>query len=438
MPLLRLLVGQKRGQRSDGGRILFYIHFPDLLLARGRARWWKRLYRLPFDALEPWSMGFADALAVNSAFTRSVVADTWPRLAAERTLEVVYPCVEVPEDETNGSGDEKGKEGRQSIAGKATKDGRQEKDAVKTTDEAPPLVWPTPPNTRILLSINRFERKKDIGLALRAFAALPQHLIAPRRSPNTQSSTSKSSSPPPTARLVIAGGYDARVQENVQYHQELCQLAESLGLSHATARTVPSALTAASSPVPHPSQGPSDTPAPPQVLFLLSVPSALKSALLRSATCLLYTPRNEHFGIVPLEAMAAGVPVLAADSGGPRETVVDGVTGWLRDPDDLAAWADVLETVVTSGDDATARADGRRGMTEKQRREMGQAGRRRVRENFSAGSMARRLDDVINDMLAAPPVSRAGAGWLGGIALVLAGTAVAVLGVAVAVVLGRS
>src|SRR6187551_2897218 len=32
--------------------VFFYCHFPDLLLVRGRARWWKRLYRLPFDALE--------------------------------------------------------------------------------------------------------------------------------------------------------------------------------------------------------------------------------------------------------------------------------------------------------------------------------------------------------------------------------------------------
>jgi alpha-1,3/alpha-1,6-mannosyltransferase len=45
--------------------------------------------------------------------------------------------------------------------------------------------------------------------------------------------------------------------------------------------------------------------------------------------CLLYTPTEEHFGIVPLEAMSAGTPVIAVDSGGPKETVDNEVTGFL-------------------------------------------------------------------------------------------------------------
>lgn len=42
--------------------------------------------------------------------------------------------------------------------------------------------------------------------------------------------------------------------------------------------------------------------------------------------------QDEHFGIVPLEAMAAHKPVVACNSGGPVETVVDGLTGFLCDP----------------------------------------------------------------------------------------------------------
>jgi glycosyltransferase involved in cell wall biosynthesis len=56
-------------------------------------------------------------------------------------------------------------------------------------------------------------------------------------------------------------------------------------------------------------------------------------ALLRSADLVLCTPRYEPFGIVPLEAMACGVPVVATAVGGLTDTVVDGVTGVHVRPD---------------------------------------------------------------------------------------------------------
>lgn len=42
--------------------------------------------------------------------------------------------------------------------------------------------------------------------------------------------------------------------------------------------------------------------------------------------------QDEHFGIVPLEAMAAQKPVIACNSGGPVETVKNGATGYLCEP----------------------------------------------------------------------------------------------------------
>ena len=125
------------------------------------------------------------------------------------------------------------------------------------------------------------------------------------------------------------------------------------------------------------------------VLFLLSVPDQLKSSLLKAAKLLLYTPANEHFGIVPLEAMLAGVPVLASNSGGPLETVIDAVTGWLRSVDHPFQWTEVIHQVLDQ-------------LPEAQLKEIGENGKRHVREDFSKSKMAQTLDQEIEEMIKAP------------------------------------
>ncbi|KAK4142766.1 glycosyltransferase [Dichotomopilus funicola] len=356
--------------------IFFYCHFPDLLLARGRAQLWKRLYRAPFDALERWSMGFADAIAVNSAFTRGVVEATWPGLANSKTLHVVYPCVDVssPTQKKNNTKNKEQNQDKQTNPDETT--------SPEPSLEIEPLPWA---QDGIILSINRFERKKDIALALHAFARLP---------PSQRK----------TAKLILAGGYDPRVTENVAYHTELQHLATSLNLHHATAKTLVSAVTLPQN---------QDTI---DVLFLLSVPDLLKEILLRSARLLLYTPRNEHFGIVPLEAMLRGLPVLAANSGGPRETVVDGVTGWLRDPDDVDGWSEVLGKVLND-------------IPQKELEKMGKAGVERVKDGFGEEKMAETLDGILDQMHAGPLVSN--------VSVLLAGVVVAVGVLIPVLVVGR-
>lgn len=245
-------------------RILFYGHFPDKYLA-DHSSLVKKLYRMPFDAVEQWSTGLSDVIVVNSKFTQSVFRKAFPKIKSE--LGVVYPCVNTQEFEN---------------------------------------VQPSPftPKT-FMLSINRFERKKNIALAISSFAH------ARKSVPDTQSANTK---------LIIAGGYDFKVLENQSYMADLQSLCASLGLTYATVW-----------PTDGLSAYPTKAVQSKDIVFIPSVPDSIKKSLLKDASVLAYTPSNEHFGIVPLEAMLAGTPVIAANSGGPLETVT-AQTGWQCNP----------------------------------------------------------------------------------------------------------
>jgi glycosyltransferase involved in cell wall biosynthesis len=119
----------------------------------------------------------------------------------------------------------------------------------------------------------------------------------------------------------------------------------------------------------------------PLIEFIGEIGDAEKSAFLGGANALLF-PINwpEPFGLVMIEAMACGTPVVAYDYGSTREVIDEGMTGFVVEDEDAA-----VEAVR-----AAARLD---------RRDI----RRRFERRFSAIAMARGYLDIYADRLARAP-----------------------------------
>jgi glycosyltransferase involved in cell wall biosynthesis len=158
---------------------------------------------------------------------------------------------------------------------------------------------------------------------------------------------------------VAGGGESARVEEDPE-GRRLAALAESLGVAE-------------------------------RVHLRGRIERDAVPALLRSADAVVCVPWYEPFGIVPLEAMACGVPVVASAVGGLVDTVVDGVTGTHvppRDPDRVArALSALLE-------DESLRA------------RLGAAGRERVTRRYTWDRVASSTLGVYHDLLERPALAR--------------------------------
>ncbi|KAJ6829769.1 alpha-1,3/1,6-mannosyltransferase ALG2-like [Iris pallida] len=274
-------------------KVIFYCHFPDMLLAQHTTAL-RRMYRKPIDMIEEATTGMADMVLVNSKFTAHTFANTFRRLH----LRGVEPAVLYP--------------------------------AVNLEQFSEPCTYKLN-----FLSINRFERKKNLQLAISAFALLCSFESS---LPNNLSE----------ATLTIAGGFDKRLKENVEYLEELKRLAETEGVSD-------------------------------RVAFLTSCSTAERNALLSRCISVLYTPKDEHFGIVPLEAMAAQKPVIACNSGGPVETIKHEITGFLCEPTPLEFSKSMSKLISDPC------------MAER----MGKEARRHVTENFSTKKFGKQLNQYV-------------------------------------------
>jgi glycosyltransferase involved in cell wall biosynthesis len=109
-------------------------------------------------------------------------------------------------------------------------------------------------------------------------------------------------------------------------------------------------------------------------------------ALLRSADVVACCPWYEPFGIVAVEAMACGVPVVASRVGGLAETVIDGVTGLHVPPRSPRDIADALARLVRD---------------KRLRARLGGAGKRRA-NRYAWSRIARETYDALTAMAAAP------------------------------------
>ncbi len=176
-----------------------------------------------------------------------------------------------------------------------------------------------PPGARILLVVARLTPQKGVDVAVRALRSLPQDTV-----------------------LVVLGEGPERAM--------LEALAQEQGLER-------------------------------RIFLAGRVPDV--AAWLRRATLLVHPVRWEGFGLAVLEAMLAGLPVVASDVSSLPELVLDGRTGLLVPPDDPPALALAVGKAL-------------------ERPELGKAGRERARQEFSIARMADRTAALYRDLETRP------------------------------------
>lgn len=384
--------------KYSGARVIFYCHYPDMLLTT-RTNLLKKAYRMPIDYLEQITTAQAHEILVNSNYTLGVFQKTftsidkiptvlYPTVHAERITvgspnrAPVLPSSPSPSSEVESESEtttqtttqttrisiDSSSESESSSSASSTKvTSTTTTTTTKITSSTPNspdytqvlpstgISRPVPAVTsgsrqlahvperfddlvglRYLLSLNRYERKKNHYLAIDTMVQLLKKMDEKDRK---------------DLRLVIAGGYDERVHENVEHLEELRAHAKKSGVEDV-------------------------------VKFYTKVPDVERNWLLWNSRVVLYTPENEHFGIVPLEAGVALRPVIACNSGGPLESIIDGVTGF-HCPTDPDLWAEKVKLLLD--DEAMAK-------------QFGEAAVKRVISHFSPNVILPKLENIMYDL----------------------------------------
>ncbi|MBM4600366.1 glycosyltransferase, partial [Rhodococcus hoagii] len=198
------------------------------------------------------------------------------------------------------------------------------------TDEFRPDGPRAPRGDRFrVVTVGRLVQRKGFDVAIRALVALPG------------------------AELVIAGGPVAGSVDEDAEGSRLLHLADELGVRDRL--TMPG-----------------------------QIPRARMPELLRSTDVVVCSPWYEPFGIVPLEAMACGKPVVASAVGGLTDSVVDGVTGVHVPPRNADALGRALHRLLTQP---------------VQREQLGHAGRDRAVQRFAWSRVAGETERVYESVL---------------------------------------
>ncbi|MEG4579723.1 glycosyltransferase family 1 protein [Microcoleus sp. MON1_C5] len=188
------------------------------------------------------------------------------------------------------------------------------------------------PETKVVLYVGRFDRRKGIETLVRA--------------------VSRSAVPKADLKLIIGGGWRAGESDGKE-RDRIGSIVEELGLSDIT-----------------------------------SFPGALSRDILpgyyAAADVCVVPSHYEPFGLVAIEAMACGTPVIASDVGGLKYTVVPQETGLLAPPKNEAAFAEALDRLLADS---------------VWRQQLGHTGRKRVETYFSWNGIGSQLGQLYTQLL---------------------------------------